>query len=131
MAPVTPAALDFASPLTWLRCVIALVWLVFGGLFKALGALPRHRRIIARVVGEARAGPVLWLVAIGEVSLGLWMLYGRALVPCVALQSVALVAMNALELRFARDLLLYPRAMLVANVALLAAGWYVACTGSS
>lgn len=128
---MTPAAFDFACPLTWLRCGIAAVWLVFGGLFKALGALPRHRRIIARVVGEARAGPVLRLVATGEVSFGLWMLYGRALVPCVALQSVALVAMNALELRFARDLLLSPRAMLVANATLLAAAWTVALAGSS
>ena len=123
---MTPAELDFASHLTWMRCGIALVWLVFGGLFKALGLLPRHRRIIARVVGEARAGPVLRLVAAGEVAIGLWMLYGRLLVPCVALQSVALVTMNALELRRARDLLLSPRAMLAANAVLLAAGWYVA-----
>jgi hypothetical protein len=121
-----PAAFDFASHLTWLRCGIALVWLVFGGLFKALGALPRHRRIIARVVGEQRAGPVLRLVAVGEISIGLWMLYGRHLVACVAVQSVAIVIMNTLELRYARNLLLSPRAMLGANAILLAVGWYVA-----
>jgi hypothetical protein len=121
-----PAAFDFDSHLTWLRCAIALTWLVFGGVFKALGALPRHRRIVARVVGDERAGAVLRWVAAGEISIGLWMLYGRDLVPCVALQSAAIVVMNTLELRHARDLLLSPRLMLGANAGLLTAGWYVA-----
>jgi hypothetical protein len=120
------AALDFRSHLTWLRLGIVLVWLVFGLLFKALGAVPRHRRIVARVVGEARSGAVLWMVALAEIGLALWMLAGHLLVVCVAAQTAMIVAMNALELRHARDLLVSPWGMVAANAVLLALGWYVA-----
>jgi hypothetical protein len=109
-----------------LRVAIALVWLVFGLLFKALGAVPRHRQIVARVVGVDRTATVLGLVAAGEIAIATWMLAGRALWLCAAVQTVALVAMNALELRYARDLLFSPRAMVCANVVFLSLGWYVA-----
>jgi hypothetical protein len=105
---------------------IALVWLVFGLVFKALDVVPRHRKIVARVVGERLSRPVVLLVALGETSIGLWMLSGMFLPLCVALQTAVIATMNVLELRFARDLLLSPRLMLCANAVLLAVGWYVA-----
>jgi hypothetical protein len=120
------APLDFRSHLTWLRLGVALVWFLFGLLFKALDAVPRHRQIVARVVGEARGGAVLWLVAITEIGLGGWMLVGRALPLCMAAQTAMIVLMNALELRHARDLLLSPIGMLCANAVFLSLGWYVA-----
>ena len=123
------APFDFRSPVTWLRIGIACVWLVFGLVFKALDAMPRHRRIVARVTGGSRAQLVTNLVAFGEVGLGAWMLVGRFLPVCVAIQTAALVAMNALELRYARDLLFSPVLMVCANAALLAGGWYVALHG--
>src|SRR5262249_52367637 len=85
----------------------------------------RHRQIVARVVGEQRAPAVTSLVAIGEIGLGLWMLYGRYLPFCVGIQTLAIATMNTLELRYARDLLLSPVAMVFANVVLLGRGWYV------
>jgi hypothetical protein len=109
-----------------LRIGIAAVWILFGLVFKALGVLPRHKAIVARVVGERAAGPMTSFVAAGEVCLGLWMLSGRWLPGCAAVQTLALVAMNALELRYARDLLVSPVGMVVANVVFLGAGWYVA-----
>jgi hypothetical protein len=121
-----PTTLDLGSPFTWMRLGIALVWLLFGLLFKALGAVPRHRRIVERVVGNERAGRVLWLVAVAEIGLGLWMLSGRYLVPCVAAQTVMIAAMNTLELKKARDLLLSPMGMVCANAVFLSIGWYVA-----
>jgi hypothetical protein len=122
-------AFDFGSHLTWLRCGIALVWLVFGLLFKALGLAPRHRQIVARVVGERRAAACLALVATGEIGIGIWMLSGHYLLLCVGLQTLVIALMNGLELRAARDLLLAPRAMVLANAALLTLGWYVAAAG--
>ena len=101
----------------------------YGAAGKALDALPRHRRIVARVTGDSRAQLVTNLVAFGEVGLGAWMLVGRFLPVCIAIQTVALVAMNALELRYARDLLFSPVLMVCANAALLAGGWYVALHG--
>lgn len=121
-----PTPFDFHSPWTWVRIGIALVWLTFGGVLKGLNAAPRHRQIVARVLGESLAGPVIRLVAVGECGIGLWMLSGRWLVACVALQTVSLIAMNGLELRYARDLLLSPRGMVLANVGLVSLGWALA-----
>jgi DoxX-like family len=122
------APFDFATLATWLRVGIAIVWLVFGFVFKILNKLPRHREIVARVLGARWAAPVTILVGVGECGLGLWMLSGRFLVPCVALQTAAILTMNVLEIRRARDLLLTPWGMVAANTALLTAAWYVALT---
>ena len=117
---------DPHSPLTWMRIGIALVWLVFGLAFKALGMMPRHKRIVARVVGERAAGTVTTLVALGEISLAIWMLSGRFLPVCMGVQTLALAAMNTLEIRYAKDLLVSPVGMVCANIVLLSVGWYVA-----
>jgi hypothetical protein len=123
------APFDMRSHVTWLRLGVAFVWLLFGLLFKALGAVPRHRQIVERVVGSARAGAVLWLVALAEIGLGIWMLAGVQLRACMVAQTLLIVAMNTLELRRARDLLLSPVAMLCANAVFLSLGWYVALAG--
>src|SRR5205823_1112388 len=75
---------------------------------------------------EAVAGPATLLIALGECSLGLWMLSGLWLQACAAIQTAAIVTMNALEIRYARELLLSPPAMLMANTVLLSVAWYVA-----
>jgi len=126
---VAPAAFDFSSRFTWLRIGLALVWLAFGLVAKALNAVPRHRRIVARVVGDRASGPVLTLVAGAEIGLAVWLLWGRALAPCAAAQTLMIAAMNGLELRYARDLLLSPLGMLAANAVLLALAWYLALAG--
>jgi hypothetical protein len=117
------------STVTWLRIGIAAVWLLFGLFFKALGALPRHRQIVACVVGSGAAGTVTWMVALTEIGIGGWMLVGRGLVGCAAAQTLLIVGMNTLELRYARDLLLSPVGMVCANAVFLSAGWYVALVG--
>src|SRR5262249_20769269 len=113
------APFDFHTAHSWLRLGIALVWLVFGLLFKALGALPRHRAIVARVVGERAAGTMTSLVAAGEIAIAAWLFYGRYLPACAAVQTVFLIAMNAFELRHARDLLVSPVGMVCANILFL------------
>lgn len=123
------APFDMRSHVTWLRLGVALVWLLFGLLFKALDAVPRHRQIVERVVGSAYAGTVLWMVALAEIGLGIWMLVGIHLRVCMATQTLLIVAMNTLELRRARDLLLSPVGMLCANAVFLSLGWYVALAG--
>lgn len=112
--------------MTLLRYAIAAVWLVFGLGFKVFNLMPRHRRIVARVLGERFAAPITICVGLGEAGIGVWMASGRELVACVALQTLAIVSMNTLELIKARDLLLSAPFMLVANVVLLTAGWFVA-----
>ena len=112
--------------MTLLRYAIAAVWLVFGLGFKVFNLMPRHREIVARVLGPKVAVPMTILIGFGEAAIGVWMASGQALVACLVLQTVAIVSMNALELIKARDLLLSAPLMIVANVLLLATGWLVA-----
>lgn len=109
-----------------LRIATALVWLLFGIGFKVLGLVPRHRRIVASVLGDAIAGPATVIIGVAEAGLGVWILSGAHPLLCAGTQTVAIVSMNALELARARDLLLAPLAMVCANTAFLAVGWYCA-----
>lgn len=102
---------------------IGAVW-VFHGLYsKLLNGFPRHREIVARVVGEELATPATKLVGAGEVLLGLWTWSGRARKACAATQTGALVSMNLLEISRAKDLLISGRGMLILNALLLAMTW--------
>ena len=104
----------------------AAVWLVFGLLFKVLDLVPRHRRIVAGVLGERWAKPVTRAVGCFEALLGCWILSGRLPLACILVQTVVIAAMNTLEIARARRLLLAPLPMVAANSLFLLAGWYLA-----
>ena len=109
-----------------IRVAIAAVWLSFGIYFKLLRLVPRHERIVARVLGE-RLSPLLTrLIGVGEVMMGLWVLSAIAPVLCAATQTVLVVTMNGIELTKARDLLWSPWLMVLGNAALLAGAWWLA-----
>ena len=112
--------------LLFLRVGTAAVWMLFGLGFKVLGLVPRHERIVAEVLGDALAAPMTIAVGIAETMLGLWILSRRWPRTCAAAQTLAIAAMNALELTFARHHLLAPVTMVLANVLFLGAGWFVA-----
>lgn len=112
------------------RWILASVWLAFGLIAKILNLVPRHRLIVERVVGD----PAAWLTpAIGvlEVLLAVWILSGLRRRLCAGAQTVAIAAMNACELIWARDLLLAPLPMVALNVAFLSAAWYAALARDS
>ena len=102
------------------------MWLVFGVGFKILGLVPRHRAIVARIIGASAAGPATIAIGCAEAAIGIWVLSGRRPRACAAVQTAAIVTMNAIELSLARDLLLNPLAMICANALLLALAWYSA-----
>jgi hypothetical protein len=103
--------------------LIGTVW-VFHGLYsKLLNGVPRHREIVARVVGEELATPVTKMVGAGEVLLGVWTWSGRARKACATTQTAALVSMNSLEIFRAKDLLISAPGMLILNGALIALAW--------
>lgn len=109
-----------------LRVGTAAVWLVFGLVFKVLDVVPRHRLIVASVLGAGVAGPLTVAIGVAEAGMGLWILSGIRPRLCAAAQTIAIVSMNTLELSLAKDLLLAPVPMVCANAAFLAAGWYCA-----
>jgi hypothetical protein len=107
-----------------LTFVTASVWLVFGMWFKLLGMVPRHRLIIAAILGEAVAGPMTLIVGAAETTLALWIISGLYPRICAAVQSMAIVTMNTVELLYAKNLLLSPGLMICLNAVLLTAVWY-------
>lgn len=109
-----------------LRIGTAAVWIVFGLVFKVLQFVPRHERIVAAVLGDAVAAPVTLTVGAFETLLGVWILTGRWPRTCALVQTLAIVAMNALELTFAREHLLAPLPMVAANTVFLTAAWVLA-----
>jgi hypothetical protein len=103
---------------------IGAVW-VFHGLYsKLLHGVPRHRMIVARVLGEGVAGPATVAIGVLEVALGVWVFSGRKRRACALTQTLAIVGMNALEILLARDLLISAPGMVILNAAFLALVWW-------
>ena len=99
------------------------VW-VFHGLYsKILNGIPRHQLIVAQILGERFARPATKLVGCAEVLLGVWVFTGISRVECAAVQTLALVAMNALEIARARSLLISAVGMVLLNLGFLAVVW--------
>ncbi|HEV7401507.1 MAG TPA: DoxX-like family protein [Chthoniobacteraceae bacterium] len=111
------------SALHTLGFLIGAVW-VFHGLYgKILDRIPRHRLIVARILGERHAGRLTKVIGVGEVLLGLWVFAGVAPVVCAAVQTLGLVAMNTLEIWRARDLLISAWGMVALNLGLIILIW--------
>ena len=108
--------------------VVAAVWGVHGFYNKLLQGAPRHLSIVQALPGlEGASGErVLVAVGIAEVGLACWVLSGRWPRWCAAVQTCALLAMNALELTYARHLLLWPAGLVPVNLAFLAVAWVAA-----
>jgi uncharacterized membrane protein YphA (DoxX/SURF4 family) len=109
-----------------IRILAASVWVVFGMIFKVSGAVPRHREIVAQILGPEVAPLITVLIGLAETALGLWFLSGFLPRICALFQTVAIVVMNALEVSYARSLLLAPLPMIILNFVLLALVWHAA-----
>lgn len=109
-----------------IRILAAVVWFVFGTILKVMGAVPRHREIVAHVLGPEIAPLATVLIGLAETALGVWFLIGFFPRSCAMLQTVAIASMNMLELTYARSLLLAPVPMVIVNSVFLALVWYAA-----
>src|SRR4051812_43093992 len=98
-----------------LTVLIGGVWIFYGLYSKVLNGIPRHRAIVGRVLGEQWAAPVSLAVGGLEISLGIWALTRWHRRECALVQTLALVAMNSLEIALARDLLISAPGMVALN----------------
>lgn len=103
---------------------IAAVWIFHGLYSKLLGGIPRHRAIVGRVLGEEWAHLATIAVGVAEVSIGLWVLSGWRRRECALVQTLALIAMNTLEIALAHDLLISAVGMVALNAAFLGLVWF-------
>lgn len=103
---------------------IGSVW-VFHGLYsKILNGIPRHRLIVARVLGSRKAAGATFAIGALEVALGVWVFTGWKQVECATLQTLAIVAMNTIEIILAADLLISAAGMVILNLGFLALVWW-------
>ena len=92
-----------------LNWAFAAVWLVNGLYCKLLDGVPRHRLIVARILGAEHAGLLTKAIGVGECLMALWILIGIWPRLSAAAQIVLVVVMNAIEFVLAPDLLLFGR----------------------
>ena len=106
------------------QIVIGSVW-VFHGLYsKILDGIPRHRLIVAKILGTANAGIATKAIGLLEVLLGLWAFTGWQPAGCAVVQTTAIIAMNSLEIFLARELLISAIGMLILNLGFLSLVWH-------
>jgi len=108
------------------RAFVAAIWFLFGIAFKLFRAVPRHERIVARILGPRVAPLLTRFIGVGEACVGVWMLSGLWLPWCALAQTLLVATMNAIEIWKARDLLLAPVPMVLGNGVLIALAWYAA-----
>jgi len=106
------------------QIVIGSVW-VFHGLYsKILNGIPRHRLIVGKILGATHANLATKVIGVLEVLLGVWAFTGWHPVACAAVQTAAIVSMNALEIYLTRELLISALGMAILNLGFLALVWH-------
>ena len=92
--------------LTWL---IAAIWIANGLFCKVLNLVPRHRQIVARIIGSEHAAGLTKAIGCAEIAMALWILSGfRSRLNAIT-QVLVIATMNTLEFILAPDLLLWGR----------------------
>jgi hypothetical protein len=105
------------------QILIGSVW-VFHGLYsKILNGIPRHRMIVGKILGAANADWATKTIGLLETLLGIWAFTGSHPVPCAAVQTAAIVAMNTLEIALAGEFLISAVGMVLLNLGFLALVW--------
>ena len=108
---------------TYSQIVIGTVWVFHGFYSKILNGVPRHHLIVARILGDRTARWATKVIGGLEIALGIWAFTGFARWECAAVQTLAIVAMNTLEIIRARDLLISASGMVALNLGFLALVW--------
>ncbi|MES2997327.1 MAG: DoxX-like family protein [Verrucomicrobiota bacterium] len=92
---------------TLLRIFFGFVWLVNGLWAKLLGGVPRHREIVARILGEEHSLVLTRMIGVVEIGMAVWILSGFRRKWSAIAQISAVLTMNVIEVLLARDLLLF------------------------
>ena len=92
-----------------LRILFAAVWLVNGVWCKIMDGVPRHREIVARLLGDEHSLLLTRMIGLGEVCMAVWILSGIRWKWSCAAQIAAVAVMNIIEFIMVPDLLLFGR----------------------
>jgi hypothetical protein len=109
---------------TWFQWLFAAVWLVNGVWCKIMDGVPRHREIVARILGEEHSMLLTRMIGMGEVVMAAWILSGIRWKWTCAAQIAAVALMNVIEFILAPDLLLFGKInSLVALAYIILVAW--------
>lgn len=92
-----------------LTITIALVWFINGFVCKLLNFVPRHRLIVAHILGEEHSGLFTRTIGISEVLMAVWIISGIKPEFCAIVQIIIVAAMNIIEFITVPRLLLFGR----------------------
>ena len=89
---------------------IASVWIVNGLLCKVLNLVPRHRQIVASILGEEYSKPLTILIGLSEIGMAIWILSRFKTRLNANTQILIIATMNVLEFTLVPNLLLWGEA---------------------
>ncbi len=92
---------------------LAAVWFVNGLCCKVLNLVPRHRMIVARILGAEYAPAATLAIGLLELLMVAWVLSGIRPRLCAATQMAVVATMVLIECLLTPDLLLFGRANVV------------------
>jgi len=108
-----------------LRVLIGSVWLINGLFCKVLDRVPRHRQIVATILGDEHSLVITRVIGAGEVGLALWIWSGIRAKLSAGLQILLVGTMNVMEFLLAPDSLLWGRFNAVFAAVFIALVWFV------
>lgn len=96
-----------------LTILISLVWLINGLYAKVLGYVPRHREIVARILGTDISFVATKIIGVLEICMFIWVISGKYSRLSAIFQIAIVMTMNILEFIIAPDLLLFGKLNIV------------------
>lgn len=93
-----------------LNYFIATVWIANGLFCKVLNLVPRHRQIVASILGDDYSKSLTLLIGLSEIGMAIWILSRMWTRLNAALQILVIATMNVLEFTLVPDLLLWGKA---------------------
>ncbi|MDE5451194.1 hypothetical protein BAX94_12920 [Elizabethkingia meningoseptica] len=88
---------------------IAAVWLVNGLFCKVLNFVPRHREIVANIIGHEYSKSFTIIIGFAEILMAVWILTGWKSRLNAITQSIVIATMNIMEFILVPHLLLWGR----------------------
>lgn len=88
---------------------IAAVWIINGLFCKVLNLVPRHQKIVSRIVSFEHSRSLTVMIGISEIVMALWILSRVHTKLNTITQIIIIAVMNILEFVLVPDLLLWGR----------------------
>lgn len=107
-----------------LTLLIAAVWFINGFFCKVLDLVPRHREIVARILGDTYASPLTICIGCLEILMAIWVVTRIKSKLCAITQIIVVMTMNVLEILLTPDLLLFGRLNIVVAIAFVVVVYY-------